>query len=210
MDPKLLNTNKSTRRNLGWAVILLLVVAVCLQYYKATRSHLGPGVLAPENPQIFSVNFSKSYSRDNYTIQPLASINMRARIISTKRYYWDTAANLSPIDVILGWGSLSDQKVLNNISVSQSDRDYSWKETGPLPVNETYINSHMGNFHLIPGNDAIKKVIKSLHSNEVVDLSGYLVAITGPQGFIWTSNLQHMGPNYGKILWVENISIVMK
>lgn len=208
MDPRLLNTKKSTRRNLGWVVVILLIVAGYLQYYKATRSHLGPGILVPEDPEILTVNYHRAWTNNDYTIVPIASINIRARTLRTKSYYWDRSTSLSPIDVLLGWGELSDQTILENLSISQSDRDFSWKAKGPLTVNDSYINNHMANFHLIPANPAIKKVIKSLHNNEIINMSGYLVDISASDGYTWTSHLQQNGPNYGKIFWVESITIV--
>jgi hypothetical protein len=208
MDPKLLNTPKSTRRNLGWVVVILLIVAGYLQYYKATRSHLGPGILVPEDPEMSQVNYTRTWKENGYNILPLASINIRGRVLSVKRYYWDRAADLSPVDVMLGWGELSDQRVLDNLSFSQSDRGFAWKTTKPINMTESYVSAHLANFHLIPANAAIKKVIKSLHSNEVINMSGYLVRVTADDGYTWSS--MHKTATFGRIFWVESITIVMQ
>jgi hypothetical protein len=35
---------------------------------------------------------------------------MRARVLSTERYWFDGASSVSPIDFAVGWGRMSDQR----------------------------------------------------------------------------------------------------
>lgn len=207
MHPSL-KINKKPQRLLSWAVVILLIIAGLIQYYKSTRSHLENGILVHEAPEVMQVNYVDAWTVNDYTITPLASYSIRARILKAKRYYWDRAADLSPMDIVVGWGQLSDQRVLNHVSISESGRYYTWKPYGVLPVTEGYVNSHTANLHLIPSSPAIKTVIKSLRPNTIIALSGYIVNISSTDGYTWTSNITYNGENNSKIIWVESVSIL--
>src|SRR5689334_22747955 len=81
-----------------------------------------PGVLAPDEPhqkELYSAPFQE---KNGYRIAPLATFDIRARVILSARYRFGRESDLSPIDLVLGWGAMSDNDVLNKISFSQSGR----------------------------------------------------------------------------------------
>lgn len=198
-----------SRRWLGWLLIVLIIIAGFLQYYKISRPpKLGPGILVPEDPELLKVNYNKTWKFGKYLITPLASCTIRGRIIKTEHYHWDRGADLSPVDVLVGWGGMSSQEVLETLSFSQGNRAFRWKIIKPLSVTEGYIKSHTANLHLIPANDALKKVIKSLHVDQIVIINGYLVQVTADDGYKWTSNLDNTDNTTNKVVWVDSLTIV--
>ena len=53
---------------------------------------------------------------------------------------------------------MSDERVLENIKISQSGRFYHWRvDAFPIPRRE--IETHSANMHLIPANDFVEKAI---------------------------------------------------
>jgi hypothetical protein len=65
--------------------------------------------------------YSSSFrEKDGYRITSLAAFDIRARVIARARYRFGRAADLSPIDLVLGWGALSDTDVLKKIRFSQA------------------------------------------------------------------------------------------
>jgi hypothetical protein len=76
--------------------------------------------------------------------------------LSSERYSLGREADLSPVDLALGWGKMSDEAVLSKINITQSNRFYYWHvDAFPIPRREIEINS--ANMHMIPADDRIKK-----------------------------------------------------
>jgi hypothetical protein len=51
------------------------------------------------------------------TLTSLASFDIRARVLARERYRFDRAADLSPIDLALGWGRMSESAVLDQLKI---------------------------------------------------------------------------------------------
>src|SRR5437867_3666143 len=61
-----------------------------------------------------------------YRLTPLQAFSLEARVLSAERYRFGREADLSPIDLALGWGAMSETAVLADIDISQSGRFYYW------------------------------------------------------------------------------------
>ena len=70
------------------------------------------------------------------------------------------------------------------------------------------INLHSANMHLIPADGRIERQLKSIHSADLVNLSGYLVEVKGPTGFKWRSSLTRTDTGSGacELVWVDEVS----
>ncbi len=79
------------------------------------------GVLVPETPQQISIPDAerKPVVINDQVIEPLASYKIRARVLSKERYWMDPGSKISPIDLALGWGPMSDSRVIEDLSISQ-------------------------------------------------------------------------------------------
>jgi hypothetical protein len=91
------------------------------------------GILAPDEPYQKEFYTSSFREKNGYRIAPLATFDIRARVISSARYRFGRESDLSPVDLVLGWGAMSDSAVLKQISFSQNGRAYTWR-TNSFPV----------------------------------------------------------------------------
>jgi hypothetical protein len=167
------------------------------------------GVLIPEEPDQQLMNSSRSWPMGKYQITPLAEFRLRARVLHTESYWLDRGADLSPVDLALGWGRMSDQSVLDQVEFWQGQRWYRYwprKSNFPIPLNEMV--SHSANMHMIPANREVKNMLKSVGAGKVIQMSGYLVEVRGPDGFAWRSSLSRTDTGAGacELVWVEEIS----
>ena len=92
------------------AVLLLLILSVCscgrgIEYY--------PGMSAPDQPVQNSISNVGQFIYRDYLIMPLAEFDVKAKVLSAKRY----SSNLAPVDLALGWGPMSDDRVISAITV---------------------------------------------------------------------------------------------
>ncbi len=167
-----------------------------------------PGVLAPDEPVQRELFTSSFHEQNGYRIAPLATFDIRARVILAARYRFGREADLSPVDLVLGWGALSDTNVLKQISFSQSGRAYTWW-TKAWPVHKDMIQSHSANMHTIPANREIEKQLKSVRSGNMVHLKGLLVEVTSKEGWRWKSSLTRTDTGGGacELIWVESLFV---
>jgi len=170
-----------------------------------------PGVLAPEEPAQTLIKEPQTWWRGTFQITPLADFDVRARVLSTARYYLGRETELSPLDLVLGWGRMSDQQVLDRLSISQSGRWFYWRSayqmTPPIPIPE--IQSHCANMHMIPAKPEIEKALKALRRGQVVRIQGQLVAVQARDGWNWRSSLSRDDTGNGscELVWVSAVTV---
>jgi len=56
-----------------------------------------------------------------------------------------TDSDLIPEDLALGWGPMSDNRVLRKIDISQSNRFYYWRAPADSPIGKDSIITHSAN-----------------------------------------------------------------
>ncbi len=170
-----------------------------------------PGVLAPYAPfqAPLTPESEVRLEKPGYQFKPVAYFELEARVLSRRLYRYDAAAAISPVDLALGWGRMSDTAVIRQLSIRQSDRFYfyAWRGDPPIPVREIVVSS--ANMHLIPGNDNIRVRLERLKPGNLVRIRGFLVNVRGPNGFYWnTSTIRHdTGNGACEIVWVADLVV---
>ena len=188
-------------------VVSLSILVIWFLFIREPQINHGPGVMAPDEPLQIKVA-GDSFSYKNYTITELASFDIRARVLSRKHYRTGRESELSPVDLALGWGQMSDESVLQHISISQSGRWYRWRAKS-LPIPRRNIERQSANMHLIPADDSVKAVMKSAKRGDIVEIRGSLVKVTATDGWWWKSSLTRndTGSRACEVVFVEDIYI---
>ena len=190
-------------------IVLLLAALVLWKLLQPDRVELGPGVLAAADPVQTAIDSAPVIRRDEYRITPLAEFQIRAKVLSRESYYSGREADLSPLDLALGWGRMSDEDILAGIDISQSGRWYRWRsETLPIPRRE--IQTHSGNMHLIPADEIVEETLDDIRQGQIVELQGYLVRADTSDGWRWVSSLSRndSGARSCELVYVERARIV--
>jgi hypothetical protein len=164
-----------------------------------------PGVLVKEEPLQKPTN-APEWERDRYTFTPVAEFDARALILHLKRYRSGRESDLSPIDLALGWGPMSDQGVIDRLEISQEGRWYRYRAR-TLPIPQNLITASSSNMHMIPADEAVEEVLDDLHQGDVISFSGYLVNIRADDGFRWRSSLSRTDDGNGacEVVWVKRM-----
>ena len=166
------------------------------------------GILIESAPEQIAISDGQAtIERGEYHLKPLARFSLDARILHRKVYSYDRESKLVPVDLAVGWGPMSDQAVLDRITISQSTRFY-WYEYQSPPIPKEQIISHSTNLHVIPATPAVASFCKSLRQGELVHLDGVLVEATGPAIGTWRSSLSRIDTGNGacELMLVENCS----
>lgn len=195
---------------MNWKVFIFLLVLYGAYHSWHTRpvSH-GDGVIAADTPQQHKIIFpGKSENINGYQITQLADFSIQARVLSTEDYSFGREADLSPVDFALGWGRMSDEAILKQVDISQSNRFYFWHvDHFPIPRDE--IETHSANMHMVPADSSVKKALKSVRSGQVVTIKGYLIEARAADGWHWTSSLTRDDTGNGacELVLVKSIHI---
>jgi hypothetical protein len=168
-----------------WLVAALVVFALW-RLYSNRDIEQAPGVLAAAEPVQHLIDAAPVIERGDFRLRPRADFEATVRILRREDYTLGEMASLVPTDFAVGWGRMSDSAVLARIDISQGNRFYFWR-TEDWPLERAEIESHSANWHVIPGNDAVRRVLGNLRSGNVVELSGRLVDIEGKEGGMSTS-----------------------
>ena len=167
-----------------------------------------PGILVQEKPVQVDLEPS-GFMLDDFQVTRKARFEIRARVLSTEPYYMRKEGDLSPIDLALGWGVMSDQAVLDQIDISQSSRWYRTRYELPPPVPEQQIISSSSNMHMIPARKDIARSLKKLRQGDIITLRGYLVDVDHDSGWYWRTSMSRTDTGSGacEIVYVESLLV---
>jgi hypothetical protein len=169
-----------------------------------------PGTLVESAPQQAELAPSTPpVALEGFELTPRASFRAEVRVLGRSRYWLGDFADVSPLDIAVGWGPMSDSAVLTRIDVSQSGRFYFWRYEDEPPIPRADIESHSANWHLIPANDAVWKKLRGLRVGDIVTLDGRLVDASHPQAGTLRTSLRRDDTGAGacEIVLVETVSV---
>ena len=186
----------------------ILIIILVYFFYPDTVIRFPPGITAPDQPRQTNLTSNKEWTVEEFTIQALAEYDIKARVLSRNNFSLGMESELSPFDLALGWGPMSDQSVIDNIDISQRNRWYRWQADNlPIPSRDVSLNS--ANVHIIPKDKTIEEKFDKVYKGSLVELKGYLVKITKADGWHWISSLKRDDNGGGscELFWVEEVSI---
>jgi hypothetical protein len=190
-------------------VAVLLIGAGALHHWRHRDVVQPPGVLAPDAPQQVNLDDGATLRRDDISLATRAHIELTARVLSREDYAWDAEAVLSPTDLALGWGRMSDSAVLAGIDISQSGRFYYWRtQAWPIPRRE--IEQSSANMHMIPADAGVRGALKRVRKGQLVHIEGFLVDASRAGGWRWNTSLTRGDTGAGacELVYVESLEIV--
>lgn len=164
-------------------VVALLYIAWGAWHWYGNRPYRElDGVLAQSEPQQAAILNGTPLQKGRWSLTPRATYRITARVLGREPYRFDSIADLVPEDLALGWGPMSDNRVLQTLDISQSNRFYYWRATAATRVSRDDIISHSANTHVIPQDAAVAKLLAHLRPGQMVTLSGELVDATRNDG----------------------------
>jgi hypothetical protein len=170
-------------------VLLLSYIAWGAWHWYSSRPLRAPdGVLAEGEPLQTTVADAEKLQVGRWSLTVRATYQITARVLALEFYHFDAMSDLVPEDLALGWGPMSDNRVLRSIDISQSNRFYYWRASAATRVARETIISHSANTHVIPQTPSIARLLARLRPGQVITLRGELVdAVRDDGGSIRTS-----------------------
>jgi hypothetical protein len=186
--------------------VFFVIHFIFVQQYEIEQE---PGVLAPNAPIQVNLTPPQVFQFKKYEISALAEFDLTGRILSKCNYIFGTESALSPVDLAMGWKSMSDSSVLDKIEISQSGRRYRWA-VREFPISRRDIETCSANMHMIPSSSAVEADLQRLRKGQVIRLKGKLVSINANGKWFWRSSTtrEDTGNNSCEVIWVESIQVL--
>jgi hypothetical protein len=195
----------------GLAVITLVIIVLIYFFYPETVVTYPVGITAPDQPKQTNITETREWNLDEFRFKALAEYKIKARVLSRNNFSVGKESEISPLDLALGWGPMSDQSIIDKIDISQSNRWYHWKaEILPLPKREISLNS--ANVHIIPKDEIVEEIFDKVYKGSLIEMKGYLVEVTTADGWRWRSSLRRDDTAGGscELFWVEDLDVFDK
>jgi hypothetical protein len=172
--------------------------------------HPPDGEIAPLTPIQVNLDAPASVQQGHWRLRERARYDITARILSRENYHFDALSGLIPEDLALGWGAMSDSRVLVHFDISQAGRFYSWHSLGPLPMPRQQVVEHSANTHVIPIDKQVRRELAALRVGQVVHLAGTLVDGQRDDGTTIHTSLTRSDEGGGacEIMLVESVDVV--
>lgn len=181
-------------------LLLAILAAILYRYWGGTRVP----IIATKANAIPTFDFSQrlvpavdpiqkplrgvpSLRVETYVVTPLATFQVAGRVLGARHYRFDREADLSPVDLAMGWGPMADPAVLRTIDISQGGRFYYW-HTNALPIPAEAISRHSANMHLVPASPAVATRLAAITQGQKVRFKGYLLQVQADDGWHWRSS----------------------
>lgn len=130
-------------------------------------------------------------------------------MLSREDYWLGREADLSPTDLVLGWGAMADPQIIQQIKIRQSGRWYFW-QVASFPIPRRSIETQSANMHLIPANDEVARTLKQTLPGQLITLQGYLVNVNADDSWRWRSSLsrEDTGANACELIYVKQLKVI--
>ncbi len=198
--------------------VLLLVVLLATRWHGRT-GYLPPSrvsALADASMRARQVAFDPSqrnlwiprkWDSAGFHFTAVAEFAAVARVLIATTISDDAEAQLSPVDLTLGWGPMADPTFLRQVRLSHSGRFYHW-ETQDGNLDTQQVVCHSANMHMIPKDRKVDRVLRQIKAGETVSLAGYLVDIEAEEdGWHWESSRTRSDSGAGacEVVWLDAI-----
>lgn len=167
-----------------------------------------PGIRVFGSPIQTPLNSFKTIKKNNYQLMLMDNFEISGLVLSKRNYIADERADIAPLDVVLGWGQMSDPKILKAIEIAQNNRFYYW-HVNEHPIPHKTIAHNSTNLHLIPATKKIKTLMQHIKKGQILHLKGKLVDVKDKDGNLWPTSRsrQDEGDGACEILLVTQIRV---
>ena len=195
--------------------IWILLVVALLGWWLSPPIHSAraraPGMLVAEAPDQRDPESTATFQDKDFTITPLADFSLTARVLSRTDYGFDRESSISPTDLALGWGRMSDSAVLAGLDISQSNRwyFYHWSTDAP-PIPKDEIIRSSANMHMMPADDTVRWELKQVRPGDVIHLEGQLIEARRSDGSVWRSSMTRddSGDGACEVVYVRRLVVM--
>jgi hypothetical protein len=139
---------------------------------------------------------------------PEALFDISGVVLGKKRYLPFGDHRVASWDIGMGWGPMSDPKMLDHVSFWQAGRSMHFRHGEKSPITKNRIVPNFANMHVIPESDAVRQQIKQVRKGDIVRMTGFLVTVIDGMNVQKTSTSRiDTGKSSSEILYVKSVDL---
>lgn len=187
---------------------LFLSVGVAASSFYQVSPYREPGHLAVLPPRVDQLAEGKSIALPPFSLAASHRVSGGFRILDKDTHSLGYDSQLAPYDFLVGWGKMSNIKILPQFSFLLGGRHFSWK-VEDLPFSASEIQSSLALFSMIPADRRIAQRLAGLRRYDVVSLEGYVVSAHHQDGWSLAGRVPTDADNQSKsfILYLERLAV---
>jgi hypothetical protein len=172
--------------------------------------HPPDGQIAPLDPVQNNLEAAVLLQHGPWRLAERANYDITARVLHREDYHFDPLSDLIPEDLALGWGPMSDNRVLARFEITQGARFYTWQALGALPLPRQVVVTHSANTHVIAGDAQVRRELAGLRAGEVVHLLGSLVDAERDDGMSIRTSMTRNDEGAGacEVMLVDSVEVL--
>jgi hypothetical protein len=203
-----------------WLLVLLVALSLWGGWnwwnHERRVSH-PPGIVVEAGPVIRAGETRAPWQDDKgFRYASLGAFEGRAMVLARRNYDLGEFAALAPTDLALGWGELSDPRIVDQLAFPQMKsfssrfvvpefRRGSELRERPRPELEELFRS-LTHVHTIPGDPDIRRTLAGIRPGQVIRFEGTLVLAVAPSGGRYESSLA-LGDRNCEIAWIDDLEL---
>lgn len=147
-------------------------------------------MLAPNAPEQRAVEAEDvALAAPGFVAAPSHSFVTEALVLSRQSYNHDDESTVSPLDLMLGWGPMSNPAMVGEINLRQSGRFGYVSVDAGSGIDLDAMSPFWANVHMIPASPEIGEALAQIRTGDLVRLEGALVNVSGPDGWTWRTSI---------------------
>ena len=172
------------------ALILLLAGWWTVKYLRGEPAGHAPrpadGVLVSAEPVYGGLDFPKSWLKiGSFQQWPEGSIDITARILARHDYPREGFGQLVKTDLVLGWGPMSDNRVIDHVAIHQNSRGMELvpDATGAIKEKAAYDSTAL--VAVYSDFNEFSAALDALRVGDVIRLYGWQQKLKDANGAVW-------------------------
>jgi len=178
-----------------------------------------PGITVVEKPRILPSSRSPWLGADGARYRSLGRLVMRARLLSRNNVALSRWASISPVDLGLGWGEMSDSRIIDQLDIAQYNAPIGGVRFLSFGIRHgaeilgwphdrlAQLFTQLTHVHAIPANQAIEKTLRRLRPGQLLTLDGQLVEVVDPSGQALLTSSTVLGDTNCEVMWVQKVGL---
>jgi hypothetical protein len=147
-----------------------------------------------------------------FRIRPLARYVARVVVVSKSPPQQDRLAQLSPVDLVFGWGVLGRPESAHCFRFRHTGRTFHIGVRSSCGLDMSYVMSHTSNNHIIPASPSVERAVSTLQPGIAARFEGYLVKVNGrlKDGSVaWGTSLSRLdrGDRSCEVFYVTRVNV---
>jgi hypothetical protein len=177
--------------------LLILIVLALVGWWALRTQHGGmlaaqaprsaDGVLVSTEPAFGGLDFTPPWNPlGDYQQMPLGSIDVTARVLARLDYPRVGYGKVLPTDLVLGWGPMSDNRIIDHVAIRQVDRGVELVPDETDAITAAAARASVMVVAVYSDYQAHTAALDALRIGDVIHLYGWRLKLKNAEGSTWS------------------------